>query len=88
MNRKPDIKARMTLTGRKVVYSGYRPVHMIGNDLTSRIQEYFNTEKLTKGNTVDGFITFITPEYYHYSLKCGIKFYFQEGSKIMEYAEI
>lgn len=85
---KPDIRASITLTREEPVYSGYRPAHLIGNYLTTGIHEYFNTNILKNGETVEGTISFISPEYYPHSLKVGMRLIFQEGSRITGYAEI
>lgn len=84
----PDVKARITLTGRDFVCSGYRPAHRIGDYLTTGVQEYRNVEMLKRGETAEGVIYFLSPEYYPHSLKCGMKIYFQEGAQITGYVEI
>lgn len=88
MNLKPDIKAKITLTGQDWVCSGYRPAHLVGNYLTSGAHQYFNRDELKLNETVEGTITFISPEIYPQSLKVGMKISFQEGSRIMGYAEV
>ena len=79
---KPDILANITLTREKPVYSGYRPAHLIGEYLTTGIHKYFNTDILKNGETTEGTISFISPEYYPHSLKAGMRLTFQEGCKI------
>ncbi len=88
INRKPDVRARITLTKNNPVSTGYRPAHLIGDYLTTGIQEYIGADMLHCGETIEGFITFITPEHYPRSLKLGMKLVFQEGERITGYAEI
>lgn len=87
-NTKPDIKARITLTRKNPVYSGYRPAHLIGDYLTTGVHAYFDTDRLKHGETAEGTITFLSPEYYPHSLKVGMQLVFQEGAKVTGYAEI
>lgn len=88
INLKPDIRANITLTREKPVYSGYRPAHLIGDYLTTGIHEYFNIGILKSGETAEGTITFLSPEHYPHSLKVGMRLVFQEGAKIAGYVEI
>ena len=88
VNIKPDIRAKITLTQERPVYSGYRPAHLIGDYLTTGVQEYFNTDILKSGETAEGTITFLSPEHYPRTLKVGMRLVFQDGSKIAGYAEI
>lgn len=85
---KPDIKARITLTGRNFVASGYRPAHLINGYLTTGLHNYLGCELLEKGQTVDGTITFITPEEYPNSITVGMRIVFQEGAMITGFAEV
>ncbi len=84
----PDIRANITLTREQPVYSGYRPAHLIGEYLTTGVHKYFNTDMLKCGETIEGTISFISPEYYPHSLKVGMRLTFQEGAKITGYADI
>lgn len=61
---------------------------MIGSYLTTGIHNYFHTDILRCGETVQGEITFISPGHYSESLEVGMVINFQEGSKIIGYAEI
>lgn len=88
MNFKADIKANITLTNRDFVYSGYRPAHLIGNYLTTGVHKYLNCDILKRNQTVEGIITFISPEFYTHSLKIGMIIPFQEGANIMGYIEV
>ncbi len=85
---KADIKARITLTARDCVYTGYRPAHMIGSSLTTGVHEYINVNHICNGQSAEGFITFISPEAYPHTLKAGDVISFQEGGKITGYAEV
>ena len=85
---KPDIRANITLTRENSVSSGYRPAHLIGEYLTTGVHDYFDKETLNNGETVEGVITFISPEYYPNSLNVGMRLYFQEGSQTTGYADI
>lgn len=84
----PDIRANITLTRENPVYSGYRPAHLIGDYLTTGVHKYFNVDILKNGETTEGTISFISPEYYPHSLKTGMRLSFQEGGKITGYADI
>lgn len=88
MFSKPDIKANITLMRETFVTSGYRPAHLIGEYLTTGLHEYLGTERLNKGETKEGLITFISPEAYPHSLSVGMRLYFQEGSQTTGYADI
>jgi len=85
---KADIKALITLTNRDCVYTGYRPAHMINGYLTTGLHEYIDCDHICKGETKEGFITFISPEFYPNSLRVGDIISFQEGSKTVGYAEV
>lgn len=78
-----DIKAKIVLTGREMVKSGYRPAHLIGNYYTTGLHQYIGTDTLNNGETVEGYITFISPEYYPNSLAIGDRLEFYEGSKLV-----
>ena len=84
----PDVKGKITLTGRDFVCSGYRSAYMIGDYLTTGMQEYIGVDILRKGETVEGYVYFISPEYYPHSLSYGMKISFREGLKITGYVEI
>ena len=88
MNIKSDIKARITLTGRDCIGNGCRPIHRIGDYLTTGLHQYINCDILKKNESIEGTITFITPEAYPHSLKVGMRIEFQEGSRIIGYAEV
>lgn len=88
LNAKPDVRANITLTGRDFVLSGYRPAHLIGEYLTTGVQQYFHVQKLERYKTAEGTITFISPEFYPNSLYEGMKIEFYEGSRVIGYAEI
>lgn len=79
---KADIKAKIMLTGREYVKSGYRPAHLIGDYYTTGLHQYIETEILNKGECVEGYITFISPEYYPKTLEVGDVLDFYEGSKL------
>lgn len=83
---KPDIKANITITRKTPVYSGYRPAHLIGNYMTTGVHEYIGAEQVECGETMEGFITFLSPEYYPHTLEPGMKIQFQEGRRITGYA--
>lgn len=85
---KPDIKANITITRKTPVYSGYRPAHLIGNYLTTGVHEYIGVERVECGETTEGFITFISPEYYPHTLELGMEIQFQEGRRGTGYAVV
>lgn len=84
----PDIKARITITRRIPVMSGYRPAHLIGDYLTTGAHQYIGVEQVGYGETAEGFITFISPEFYPHTLEPGMKIQFQEGRRITGYAVV
>lgn len=88
MNVEPDIKARITLTGRDCICNECRPIHRIGDYLTTGLHQYINCDILRKNESVEGTITFITPEAYPHSLKVGMRIEFQDGSRIIGYADV
>ena len=61
---------------------------MIGEYLTTGVQQYLGQEILRESETVEGTITFVSPEFYPHSLKKGMVIRFQEGSRITGYAEV
>jgi elongation factor Tu len=85
---KADIKALITITNKDCVYTGYRPAHQIDGYLTTGLHEYIDTDRICKGESKEGFITFISPEAYPHSLKVGDKISFQEGATVVGYAEV
>ncbi len=40
------------------------------------------------GESKEGFITFISPEAYHHTLRVGDKISFQDGATVVGYAEV
>ena len=78
-----DIKAKIVLTGRETIKSGYRPAHLIGDYYTTGLHQYIRTDTLHKGGAVEGYITFISPEYYPKALEIGDILEFYEGSKLV-----
>ena len=83
-----DIKAKITVTGKERCFSGYRPAHLINNYLTTGVHTYIGTECLKKGHSTEGYVTFISPEYYKNTLRIGDKIPFQEGSLVVGYIEV
>lgn len=78
-----DIKAKITLIGRECVKSGYRPAHLIGDYYTTGLHQYIGAEILYKGESVEGYITFVSPGYYPKALEVGEIFDFYDGSKLV-----
>lgn len=85
---KPDVRAKITLTGREYIYSGYRPAYLIGNYMTTGLTEFIGQNMLEENRTAEGMITFIMPEAHPNSLKIGMKIVFREGARVMGYADI
>lgn len=85
---RPDVKAMITLTRKNSVMSGYRPAHNIGGYLTTGVQQYLHTNEVKCGETVEGIISFITPEAYPHTLEAGMRLVFQEGKRETGYADI
>lgn len=83
MKIEPDIKAKITLTGRELVKSGYRPAHLIGDYYTTGLHQYIGTDTVNKGEIVEGYVTFLSPEHYPNTLKVGDVVDFYEGSKLV-----
>ena len=83
-----DIKALITITNKDCVYTGYRPSHLINVYLTTGLHEYIDADCICNGESKEGFITFISPEFYPHSLKVGDKISFQDGATIVGYAEV
>lgn len=83
-----DIKAQITVTNKDKCFSGYRPAHLINNYLTTGIHTYIGTDCLRKGESTEGYIKFISPEYYPHTMKVGDKIVFQEGANVVGYIEI
>lgn len=77
----PDIRVRITLKRDEPVCSGYRPTHLIGDYLTTGMQIYFKDGELRSGESVEGTITFISPEAYPHSLENGMEIPFYEGNR-------
>lgn len=82
-----DIKARITLTGRELVRTNYRPAHNINGYFTTGVHEY-ECEELKKGESCIGDITFITPEAYPHTLEVGMTILFYEGRRVVGFAEV
>ena len=80
---KSDIKAKIMLTGRELVMTGYRPTHLIGDYYTTGLHQYIGTDTVYRGEAVEGYITFISPEHYPKSIKVGDVLDFYEGSKLV-----
>lgn len=78
-----DIKAEIMLIGREYVKSGYRPAHLIGDYYTTGLHQYIGSEILHKGESVQGYITFVSPGYYPKALEIGEVLNFYEGSKLI-----
>ncbi len=85
---KPDIKAKITIIRQTPVGSGYRPAHLIGTYLTTGVHAYIGVDRVECGETTEGFITFISPEYYPHTLEPGMEIQFQEGKRITGYAVV
>lgn len=83
MKLEADIKAKIILTGREYAKSGYRPAHLIGDYYTTGLHQYIGTDIVSKGESVEGYITFISPEHYPRSLRVGDVLGFYEGSKLV-----
>lgn len=84
----PDVRAMITLTRKNPVASGYRPAHDIDGYLTTGVHQYLSKNEIKCGETVEGTITFITPEYYPHTLEVGMRLTFQEGEHVTGYADI
>ncbi len=83
-----NIKAQIFLTDKDKCFSGYRPAHLINNYLTTGIHTYIDTDCLKKGESTEGYIKFISPEFYPHTIKVGDIIIFQEGSKTVGHIEV
>ena len=88
MEQKYHIKALITNISDKPLLSGYRPAHDINGYLTTGMHKYSDNDKLGAGESVIGYITFITPELYLDSIKKDNIIDFYEGSKKTGYATV
>ena len=93
--RDPDIEAVVTLLSTKdggrqnASGSGYRPAHLVKeNYLTTAMQYYIGQETLYPGESCLANIWFITPEAYPQSLWVGKNIQFQEGGRVVGYANV
>lgn len=91
----PDVEAEITLLstedgGRQSpVYSGYRPGHKVREDyITTGSHTYFDCEEVLPGQTVQGAISFITPEAYPHCLWVGREIDLHEGSRVVGHVRI
>lgn len=85
---KADIRALIFVTGKDCVYTGYRPAHLLGGNLTTGVHEYIDSDHICNGDFKEGFFTFISPESYPHTIKVGDILSFQDGSNIVGYAEV
>ena len=83
-----DIRAQITITDKDVCLSGYRPAHLINNYLTTGLHTYIGTDRLKNGQSTEGYVTFISPEYYPHTISVGDRISFQEGSKTVGFIEV
>ena len=85
---KADIKALITITNKDRVYTGYRPAYLIDEKLTTGVIEFIDADCICRGESKEGFITFITPEAYPHTIRIGDVIPFQDGSEKVGYAEV
>ena len=83
-----DIKARITITDKDECFTGYRPAHLINNCLTTGLHTYIGTARLEKGQSTEGYVTFISPDHYPHTISAGDKIPFQDGSKTVGFIEV
>ena len=91
MERKPDIEVVFKFNGKKQhsMKSGYRPAHLINkNLLVTGIHYYYKKEIVSPNDTVQGTITFLTPEFYPHTLWMGKEIQIQEGEIVVGTATI
>lgn len=83
----PDVRVLFEFNGaRERGFSdGYRPIHKLkksgGDYLTTGIHRYFCKGKILSNDTVEGTITFITPEAYPNCLSVGDRIEIYDGPK-------
>lgn len=71
--RTPDVEVVFEFNGTRTrkIYDGFRPLHMLNNQLTSGLHHYFGTDEIEPDGSVSGTITFISPEDYPNCLSVG-----------------
>lgn len=81
----PDIKAVFEFNGvrQRNIFDGIRPIHALIVDgkryLTTGIHRYFDKKEVLPNETVQGTITFISPEAYPHCLDIGDKIDIYDG---------
>ena len=91
MEREPDVRVTFYFNGTRQfpMKNGYRPAHLVKNNyLTTGVHDYFGVKEVAPDGTVEGTITFITPEAYPHCLWIGKEIYIQEGARIIGKARI
>lgn len=74
---------------KKPFFNGYRPNHLIKPDyLTSGTHAYIDQDSIQPGSCAEGYIDFVTPEFYPESLWVGRKIRVQEGNRLVGIARI
>lgn len=87
----PDVEVTFTFLGvRKYPSkSGYRPAHRITDQfLTTGSHQYFGADCAPLCGTIEGSISFITPEEYPHTLWTNKVIAIQEGERVIGYARI
>lgn len=87
MDLKYNVKAIITNTSDRIIFSGYRPAHNINGYFTTGLHKYIETDTIGTGESSVGYIAFITPELY-ISISEGEIIGFYEGSKKIGFAKI
>ena len=85
---KYDVKAIITNTGERKMYTGFRPAHMLNSQLTTGLHTYIGKEVIAPGESTEVYITFIAPEHYPESVITGGTIEFYDGSKKVGHAKI
>lgn len=72
--RSPDVEVVFEFNGtrKRKIYDGFRPVHKLPNGyLTSGLHHYFDVDEINSNESINGTITFVSPEYYPNCLNVG-----------------
>lgn len=85
---KYDVKAIITNTGERKMYTGFRPAHMLNLQLTTGLHTYIGKEVIAPGESTEAYITFIDPGHYPESVITGGTIEFYDGSKKVGHAKV
>ena len=91
LSRNPDIEVTFTFLGvrHNPSVNGYRPTHQITYQLlTCGTHQYYGADHAPLKGTIDGTITFISPDAYPHSIRIGQVIPIMEGSRLIGHAKV